>query len=380
MKINIFFSFRLISIAAAVFASSKFAFAIPDSPLDGEYNLTGSESVGNPWGGTYQIGESGVLNIRGGGILTVTYGQNNWVTLTNNGVVNIGSKDSAGTLIVNSPNSFTPAWSPVVAGSGSVNVGEMGALTFTGYIPSYWGVSVNIGNMDLAGSVSVIPSAGVNSYFRVDNLTVRENGSFDSGAMHLYAQNGVWNIYGGGISAPKLRVSSGETTLNIRGENLLENLRVISMDSDAGTTVKMNVFADNIIQNLEVNANSVMEFSISNGSRLMIKNFSTKDNNNVYQAENIEAVFHDYSNGSFFIANSDYWIEDNRLYIPAADTYVTLTAYDGDGGILSGKWSFEWNADLNLNELVLAVPEPAAFAAALGAFALVFAFRGRAGR
>lgn len=234
--------------------------------------------------------------------------------------------------------------------------------------------------MDLAGSVSVIPSAGVNSYFRVDNLTVRENGSFDSGAMHLYAQNGVWNIYGGGISAPKLRVSSGEMTLNIGGENLLENLRVISMDSDAGTTVKMNVFADNIIQNLEVNANSVMEFSISGGSRLMIKNFSTKDNNNVYQAENIEAVFHDYSNGSFFIANSDYWIEDNRLYIPAADTYVALTAYDGDGGILSGKWSFEWNADLNLNELVLAVPEPAAFAAALGAFALAFALRGRTGR
>ena len=112
----------------------------------------------------------------------------------------------------------------------------------------------------------------------------------------------------------------------------------------------------------------------------MIKNFSTKDNNNVYQAENIEAVFHDYSNGSFFIANSDYWIEDNRLYIPAADTYVTLTAYDGEGGLLSGEWSFEWNADLNLNELVLTVPEPAAFAAALGAFALAFALRGRAGR
>ena len=239
---------------------------------------------------------------------------------------------------------------------------------------------MHIGDMDLAGSVSVIPSAGVDSYFRVDNLTVRENGSFDSGAMHLSAQNGVWDIYGGGISAPKLRVASGEMTVNLRGENLLENLRVVSIDSNTGTTVKMNVFADNIIQNLEVNANSVMEFSISGGSRLMIKNFSTKDNNNVYQAENIEAVFHDYSNGSFFIANSDYWIEDNRLYIPAADTYVTLTAYDGEGGLLSGEWSFEWNAQLNLNELVLTVPEPAAFAAALGAFALAFALRGRAGR
>lgn len=380
MKADICFFFRLASFAAAVFVSPKFSLAIPDSPLSGEYDLTGSESVGNTWGGTYQIDESGVLNISGGGILTVTYGQNNWTTLTNNGVINIGAKDSAGTLIVDSPNSFTPWWVPVVGGSGTVNIGEMGSLTFTGYIPSYWGVSVHIGNMDLAGSVSVIPSAGVDSYFRVDNLTVRENGSFDSGAMHLSAQNGVWDIYGGGISAPKLRVASGEMTVNLRGENLLENLRVVSIDSNTGTTVKMNVFADNIIQNLEVNANSVMEFSISGGSRLMIKNFSTKDNNNVYQAENIEAVFHDYSNGSFFIANSDYWIEDNRLYIPAADTYVTLTAYDGEGGLLSGEWSFEWNAQLNLNELVLTVPEPAAFAAALGAFALAFALRGRAGR
>ncbi len=380
MKTDICFFFRLASFAAAVFVSPKFSLALPDSPLSGEYDLTGSESVGNTWGGTYQIGESGVLNISGGGILTVTYGQNEWGTLTNNGVINIGAKDSAGTLIVDSPNSFTSGWAAVVGGSGTVNIGEMGSLTFTGYIPSYWGVSVHIGNMDLAGSVSVIPSAGVDSYFRVDNLTVRENGSFDSGAMHLSAQNGVWDIYGGGISAPKLRVASGEMTVNLRGENLLENLRVVSIDSNTGTTVKMNVFADNIIQNLEVNANSVMEFSISRGSRLMIKNFSTKDNNNVYQAENIEAVFHDYSNGSFFIANSDYWIEDNRLYIPAADTYVTLTAYDGEGGLLSGEWSFEWNAQLNLNELVLTVPEPAAFAAALGAFALAFALRGRAGR
>lgn len=380
MKADICFFFRLASFAAAVFVSPKFSLALPDSPLGEKYDLTGSEAVGNTWGATYQIDESGVLNIFGGGILTVTYGQNNWGTLTNNGVINIGAKDSAGTLIVDSPNSFTPGWAAVVGGSGTVNIGEMGSLTFTGYIPSYWGVSVHIGNMDLAGSVSVIPSAGVDSYFRVDNLTVRENGSFDSGAMHLSAQNGVWDIYGGGISAPKLRVASGEMTVNLRGENLLENLRVVSIDSNTGTTVKMNVFADNIIQNLEFNANSVMEFSISNGSRLIINNFSTKDNNNVWQAENVEAVFYDYSNGSFFIGNSDYWIEDNRLYIPAADTYVTLTAYDGEGGLLSGEWSFEWNAQLNLNELVLTVPEPAAFAAALGAFALAFALRGRAGR
>lgn len=378
MKANICFFFRLASFAAAVFVSPKFSLALPDSPLGEEYNLTGSEAVGDTWGGsTYQIDESGVLNIFGGGILTVTYGQNNWSTLTNNGVINIGKKDSAGMLIVNSPNSFTPGGALVVGGSGTVNIGEMGSLTFTGYIPSFWWSSVYIRNMNIAGTVSVLPSAGVDSYFRVDNLTVRESGSFDSGAMHLSAENGVWDIYGGGISAPKLRVASGEMTVNLRGENVLENLRAVSIDSNTGTTLKMNVFADNIIQNLEFNDNSVVEFSISRGSRLIISNFSTKDNNNVSQAENVEAVFYDYSNGSFFIDNTDFWIEDNRLYISAVDTYVTLTAYDGEGGLLSGEWSFEWNAQLNLNELVLTVPEPAAFAAALGAFALFIAARRR---
>lgn len=365
------------SFAAAVFVSPKFSLALPDSPLGEKYDLTGTEAVGNTWGATYQIGESGVLNIFGGGILTVTYGQDKYPTLTNNGVINIGTKDSAGTLIVDSPNSFTPEWATVVGGSGTVNIGKMGSLTFTGYIPSFWAPSVHIVDMDIAGTVSVIPAAGVDSYFRVDNLTVRESGSFDSGAMHLSAQNGVWDIYGGGISAPKLRVASGEMTVNLRGENVLKNLRAVSIDSDIGTTLKMNVFADNIIQNLEFNANSVVEFSISRGSRLIISNFSTKDNNNVWEAENVEAVFHDYSNGSFFIDNSDFWIQDNRLYISAVDTYVTLTAYDGEGGLLSGEWSFEWNEQLNLNELVLTVPEPAAFAAALGAFALFIAARRR---
>ncbi len=108
MKIDVSFLFRLVSLAAAFFAQSKISLALPDSPLGGEYDLTGSEGVGNTWGGTYQIGETGVLNISGGGILTVTYGQNDWGALTNKGVINIGAKDSAGTLIVDSPNSFTP--------------------------------------------------------------------------------------------------------------------------------------------------------------------------------------------------------------------------------------------------------------------------------
>lgn len=343
---------------------------LPSSPLNEEYALTGAESVGNTWGGTYEIGAAGVLNISGGGMLTVTYGQNQWGTFNNNGVVNIGTDDSAGTLIMNSPASFSPGWASFFYSPGELNIGKAGSLTFTGYLPSYWGVSVNIKNLDLAGTVSVLPDGGVDSYFRVDNLTLRESGALQTNGMNLYVENGVWDIYGGGIAATKLRVSAGSATINLRGENLLGNLNAISVDTDKGVNLKMNVEADNTVKNLEFHSNTSIELSVAEGSRLLINNFTTKDNGGVWQAQNAEIIFRDWSGGSFFIGNSDYWIEDNRLYIPAADTYVDLIAYDADGGLLSGVWSFEWNADLNLNELTLTVPEPEALAAIIGAIAL----------
>ena len=67
-------------------------------------------------------------------------------------------------------------------------------------------------------------------------------------------------------------------------------------------------------------------------------------------------------------------MEGNRLYIPSVDTYVTLTAYDGNGNLLEGEWSYEWDGAVG-GMLVLTVPEPAAVAAALGAFALAFVLR-----
>ena len=43
---------------------------------------------------------------------------------------------------------------------------------------------------------------------------------------------GVYDIYGSGLSAPRLRVNSGTTTLNLRAQNVLENLSVIDFDSN----------------------------------------------------------------------------------------------------------------------------------------------------
>lgn len=149
------------------------------------------------------------------------------------------------------------------------------------------------------------------------------------------------DIYSGGIAATKLRVGAGSATINLRGENLLGNLNAISVDTDQGVNLKMNVEADNTVKNLEFHSNTSIELSVAEGSRLLINNFTTKDNGGVWQAQNAEIIFRDWSDGSFFIGNSDYWIEDNRLYIPAVDTYVDLIAYDADGGLLSGVWSFE---------------------------------------
>lgn len=84
-------------------------------------------------------------------------------------------------------------------------------------------------NLDLAGTVSVLPDGGVDSYFRVDNLTLRESGALETNGMNLCVENGVWDIYGGGIAATKLRVGAGSATINLRGENLLGNLNAIPL-------------------------------------------------------------------------------------------------------------------------------------------------------
>ena len=55
---------------------------------------------------------------------------------------------------------------------------------------------------------------------------------------------------------------------------------------------------------------------------------------------------------------------------------MKLTAYDGEGNLLQGVWTYEWDDAAGIGKLVLAaVPEPAAIASVFGALALAFAMR-----
>ena len=90
----------------------------------------------------------------------------------------------------------------------------------------------------------------------------------------------------------------------------------------------------------------------------------------------MEFIFYDYSADAVLFGDSDLWVEDSKLYIPSVDTYVTLTAYDGEGNLLEGEWFYDWNGESG--RLVLnAVPEPEVAAAVLGALSLAFAARRR---
>ena len=54
---------------------------------------------------------------------------------------------------------------------------------------------------------------------------------------------------------------------------------------------------------------------------------------------------------------------------------IMMTAYDGEGNLLQGVWTYEWDEAAGLGKLVLTVPEPAAVSAVLGALALALAAR-----
>lgn len=209
---------------------------------------------------------------------------------------------------MNSPASFSPEWSSFFYSSGELNIRESWVRSrLPDTFRHYWGVSVNIKNLDLAGTVSVLPDGGVDSYFRVDNLTLRESGALQTNGMNLYVENGVWDIYSGGIAATKLRVGAGSATINLRGENLLGNLNAISVDTDQGVNLKMNVEADNTVKNLEFHSNTSIELSVAEGSRLLINHFTTKDNGGVWQAQNAEIIFRGWSDGSFSSATPTNW-------------------------------------------------------------------------
>ena len=208
------------------------------------------------------------------------------------------------------------------------------------------------------------------SYFRISNLAMREGGLFASAIDLQSSDGGVYDIYGSGLSAPRLRVNSGTTTLNLRAQNVLENLSAVDFDSNNASTLKINAYMSNALDILTLRSNSTLELSIAEGQTLLVKSLRSREG----EGENMSIIFRNYIDGSFMLGSSDPWIEDNRLYLPSTDTYVSLVAYDSAGGLLEGVWSLDWNGEANVLHFA-AIPEPAAFAAVLGAFALAVCYR-----
>lgn len=370
---------RFRSAAAAFFVIAAIPAAnaeLPSSPLGEAYTISGSETVHGEWGAAYEIVPGGVLNVLGdGATFIVSYNHNYYSTLSGDGTINIGSDAEAGRMVVTSAEPVAnDGWVNIVNFGGTVNVGARGDLSISGDYPSHWGGIFTIGTLNIRGTVSVMSPDSNSSYFCVKNLSLYDDGAFESALDVQTSDGGVYDLYSGGMSTGRLRVSGGSFTLNLRAENALGAMPLISFDTDTGSNFRINAYAENSFRVLEFNANSVLELSIADGAVLTVGDLTTK--NMVSGVAGAEIVFFDYRADAFILGDSELWVEGNRLYIPSVDTYVTLTAYDGGGNLLQGEWFYDWNGESG--RLVLnAVPEPAAVAAILGASALAFAARRR---
>lgn len=299
--------------------------------------------------------------------------------LTGTGTINLGSDTLGGALYIIGSNPPAPDsnWDLIMDFKGTINVNKMGSLSFGGSYISRWGRVEFIDTLNINGGiVSIMSETENNSYFCVNNLSIRDGGLFESVLNLQTGGSGVWDLYSQGVSSSLLRVSSGNFTLNLHSENVLNQLPRISFDEDTGTNFRINASADNSIGELEFNGNAVLELSVADGAALTIKTLSTK--NDVHAVQNAEIIFYDYRADAVLFEDPYIFVEDDRLCLSAYETYVKLTAYDGEGNLLQGVWTYEWDDAAGIGKLVLnAVPEPAAVAAVLGALALAFAARRR---
>ena len=381
MKKIIFSPINSLFTAAALLACSAPVFAeLPTFPLNDEFTTSTSETVsstGNNWT-EYEINSTGVWNIVGE-MAQVNWNYEGWHDnfLKGEGTINLGSDTQGGSLYIMGSNPVAHEvhqnWFNF---AGTINVARKGQFTLGGSYNSHYGSIFSIGTLNInGGMVSVMSETANNSYFRIKNLTVRDDGMLDSALSLTTASGGEWNLHSAeGVVSSLLRVSSGTFTLNLLGENALSGLPRLSFDENTGTNFRINVSANNSIETLELNSNATLGLSVADGATLKIENLTSKSN--AQSLTEVTFVFYDYSADSVLFGLFDIYVEDNRLFIPSIDTFVNLVAYDGEGNLLQGEWFYDWNGETG--KLVLnAIPEPAAVAAVLGALALAFAMRRR---
>ena len=379
MKKIIFSPINSLFTAAALLACSAPVFAeLPTFPLNDEFTTSTNETVSVTDWTPNVINSTGVWNIVGD-MAQVNWYYEGWYRdfLRGEGTINLGSDTQGGVLYIMGSNPVTEeVYNLWFDFAGTINVERKGQFTLGGSYNSRYGTIFSIGTLNInGGAVSVMSETANSSYFRIKNLTVRDDGKLESALSLTTASGGTWNLHSaGGVVSSLLRVSSGTFTLNLLGENALSELPRLSFDENTGTNFRINVSANNSIETLELNGNATLGLYVTDGATLKIENLASKSN--AQSLTDVTFVFYDYSADSVLFGVSDPWIEDNRLYIPSIGTFVNLVAYDGEGNLLQGEWVYDWNGETG--KLVLnAVPEPAAVAAVLGALALAFAARRR---
>lgn len=380
MKKIIFSPINSLFTAAALLACSAPVFAeLPTFPLNDEFTTSTNETVSVTDWTPNVINPTGVWNIVGD-MARVDWYYEGWYRdfLKGEGTINLGSDTQGGALYImgSNPPPDENVYNLWFDFAGTINVERKGQFTLGGSYHSHYGTIFSIGTLNInGGAVSVMSETANNSYFRIKNLTVRDDGKLESALSLTTASGGEWNLHSaGGVKSSLLRVSSGNFTLNLHSENVLNQLPRLSFDENTGTNFRINVSANNSIETLELNGNAVLELSVADGATLKIENLASKSN--AQSLTDVTFVFYDYSADSVLFGFSDMNVEDNRLYIPSINTFVDLVAYDGEGNLLQGEWVYDWNGETG--KLVLnAVPEPAAVAAVLGALALAFAARRR---
>ena len=379
MKKIIFSPINSLFTAAALLACSAPVFAeLPTFPLNDEFTTSTNETVSVTDWTPNVINSTGVWNIVGD-MAQVNWYYEGWYRdfLRGEGTINLGSDTQGGALYIMGSNppvdNVYNLWFDF---AGTINVERKGQFTLGGSYHSHYGTIFSIGTLNInGGTASVLSETANSSYFRIKNLTVRDGGMLNSALSLTTASGGEWNLHSaGGVVSSLLRVSSGNFTLNLLGENALSGLPRLSFDENTGTNFRINVSANNSIETLELNGNATLGLYVADGATLKIENLASKSN--AQSLTDVTFVFYDYSADSVLFGVSDPWIEDNRLYIPSIGTFVNLVAYDGEGNLLQGEWVYDWNGETG--KLVLnAIPEPAAVAAVLGALALAFAARRR---
>lgn len=380
MKKIIFSPINSLFTAAALLACSAPVFAeLPTFPLNDEFTTSTNETVSVTDWTPNVINSTGVWNIVGD-MAQVNWYYEGWYRdfLRGEGTINLGSDTQGGVLYImgSNPPPDENVYNLWFDFAGTINVERKGQFTLGGSYHSHYGTIFSIGTLNInGGTVSVLSETANSSYFRIKNLTVRDDGKLESALSLTTASGGEWNLHSaGGVKSSLLRVSSGTFTLNLLGENALSGLPRLSFDENTGTNFRINVSANNSIETLELNGNATLGLYVTDGATLKIENLASKSN--AQSLTDVTFVFYDYSADSVLFGVSDIRVEDNRLYIPSIGTFVDLIAYDGEGNLLQGEWVYDWNGETG--KLVLnAVPEPAAVAAVLGALALAFAARRR---